>query len=76
MDYVFPDFYKWDKNKVFPLSTIKFENHDFPCPNDLDYYLSIEYGDYMKLPDENSRNHHGVDCINLDLSSNKAGDKK
>lgn len=65
MDYVFPDNYRWKKSDVFPLSTIQFEGHYFPCPKNLDAYLKVEYGDYMKLPAEENRNQHNVDCINL-----------
>ena len=36
---------------LFPLSTIKFEGHDFPAPNNTDAYLSKIYGDYMQIPD-------------------------
>lgn len=42
----------FETNKVFPLSTIKFEGYEFNCPKDVDHYLRVLYGDnYMMLPD-------------------------
>lgn len=38
-------------DRVFPLSTVKFEDRTYPCPNNLDYYLTQIYGeDYKKIP--------------------------
>jgi len=42
----------FETDKVFPLSTIKFEGYEFNCPKDVDHYLRVLYGDnYMMLPD-------------------------
>lgn len=52
--------YKWIKNK-YPASTWKkailadFEDTKFYIPENYDSYLTICYGDYMKLPDEKHR---------------------
>lgn len=35
---------------VFPLKEIKFCNHKFFCPNNMDVYLTNFYGDYMTYP--------------------------
>ena len=40
-----------DYNTIFPLTTLKFENHTFPCPNKYKKYVSSIYGnDFMKIP--------------------------
>ena len=43
---------------IFPLKPIKFEGDTFWGPNDPDKVLSIQYGDYMKLPPESERATH------------------
>lgn len=40
------------KKYTFPLTTAKFEGHEFPVPKDMDSYLSNVYGDWRKLPSE------------------------
>ena len=40
------------------MSTIQFEDADFPAPHDADQYLRNIYGDYMKLPPEEKRKTH------------------
>jgi lipopolysaccharide cholinephosphotransferase len=53
------------KNKIFPLKNIKFENHLLPVPNDYNYILKKEYGDFMKLPSERKRYpHEGIGTYN------------
>lgn len=37
---------------IFPLKKIRFEDAEFPAPNNWDSVLKHFYGDYMKLPDE------------------------
>ena len=34
---------------------VKFDDDVMPCPEDVDSYLRIEYGDYMTFPPENQR---------------------
>lgn len=46
------------KRDLFPLKQIKFENHLFPCVNNVDKFLTILYGDYMKLPPIEKRTGH------------------
>lgn len=47
-----------DSNTLNPLKNILFEQYTFPCPNDLDTYLTNHYGDYMKLPPVEDRVGH------------------
>ena len=43
---------------LYPIKNILFEQHNFPCPNDLDTYLTNHYGDYMKFPSKENRVGH------------------
>ena len=47
-----------ERDTVLPMSTIQFEDADFPAPHDADQYLRNIYGDYMKLPPEEKRKTH------------------
>jgi lipopolysaccharide cholinephosphotransferase len=38
-------------DEIFPLTTHKFEGHDFPVPGNADAHLRHIFGDYMQLPD-------------------------
>ena len=54
--------WKWRYNmRIFnPMSTIEFEGHNFSCINNVEEYLKEHYGDYMKLPPKEERNHHNA----------------
>lgn len=39
-------------NEIFPLQEITFEGKLYPCPCNVDMYLTRLYGDYMQLPDK------------------------
>lgn len=39
-----------DKNMLFPLKEITFENISFPCINDIEGYLKKVYGNFMTYP--------------------------
>lgn len=47
-----------DINDLFPLSTLKFEAHQFPGPNNTNGYLTKIYGDYMRIPNSGQRKTH------------------
>jgi lipopolysaccharide cholinephosphotransferase len=49
---------------IFPLGTLKFEGIEFPVPHDYDHMLRLMYGDYMKLPAEESITAH---CARLEF---------
>lgn len=43
---------------IFPLNKIEFEGYSFSVPKDVDKYLTINFGNYMKLPNiEDIHNH-------------------
>ena len=45
-------------NDIFPLKSIRFEDDDFPAPQNTDAYLRTFYGDYMTLPLPENRKPH------------------
>ena len=47
-DYNFFSIYETED--IFPLKTLKFENKEFPCPNDENYIKSLYGDDYMRIP--------------------------
>ena len=51
----------YNKSMFENLITVKFEDAEFPIMADYDKYLTLSYGDYMKLPPEEKRIHHA--CI-------------
>lgn len=53
----------WEKEKVFPLSSINFNGKEYRCPNDVDYFLKEEYGDIYSIPKILKDQHHNVDKI-------------
>ena len=55
-----PDVAAWfDIEKVFPLTTMEFEGHSFPIPNNPSHYLDAIYSfDYRQLPPKNKRIIH------------------
>ncbi len=54
--YVFGDFSKTEI--IFPLREIEFEGRKFMAPNNPDIHLRDHFGDYMKIPDPQSRKTH------------------
>ena len=49
----------FDKEEVFPLSTLSFEGHQFAVPKNPSHYLDAIYSfDYRQLPPENQRKIH------------------
>lgn len=61
--YVFStrrDIDKWiPKEKLFPLRKVKYENTEFWAPNDMEFLLGLEFGDYMKFPYDIGEPRHG-----------------
>ena len=48
-----------NKNEVFPLAKLEFENYLFTVPHNLDKYLQLFYGNtYMTLPPKDLRKSH------------------
>ncbi len=60
-----PDVAAWfDIEEVFPLTTMEFEGHSFPTPNNPGHYLDAIYSfDYRQLPPKNKRiiHAHSID---------------
>jgi lipopolysaccharide cholinephosphotransferase len=60
-----PWFQFFPEDCVLPLSRIDFEGHSFPCPKDVERYLTIYFGDWRTPPPESKRQTHGVNAIHL-----------
>lgn len=55
----------WKTNHIIPAGKIVFEGKEFMSVKDIDYYLKVQYGDYMKLPPIEERAGHKpiyIDC--------------
>lgn len=50
--------YLFETEKMLPVKDIDFDGHAVMIMKDPDYYLKLMYGDYMKLPPEESRKPH------------------
>ena len=48
-----------------PPKKVKFESIEINVPNDVEYYLTVMYGDYMKLPPEDERYVHFSESIDF-----------
>ena len=59
-----------DKNEIFPLKKIKFENKNYYCFKNPDYYLKRLYGDYMKLPPKDKQVAHIPEKIDFNKGIN------
>lgn len=57
---------KIKKDILFPPTYVKFENEEFPVPSQSERYLSLIYGDYMKLPPISKRVGHRADYVIYD----------
>ena len=53
----------YDKNRITPFDKIVFNGKYYNCPNDIDYFLKLEYGDYMKIPKILVDQHNNVDNL-------------
>lgn len=53
----------------FPLSKASFEGREIYVYKDVDRYLSSLYGDYMKIPEAEDREHHL--CLALDFEKSR-----
>jgi len=40
----------WETRTIFPAKTVKFEDVNLCVPNDIDFYLRVQYGEYNKIP--------------------------
>ncbi len=62
---VFPEILKLEKKIVEDLQVVEFEDSFFPITKYIHEYLTLRYGDYMKLPPEEKRVGHLVYKYNL-----------
>lgn len=72
--WVSPTYFIINWNKVFPLKTIEFEGETFNCPNDLEYYLTNYYRDYMYFPPKLNSDEDKIDEYIKSLMEDKFND--
>lgn len=48
------------REKIYPLTKLRFEDIDLYAPKEWEEYLCNRYGNYMELPEENKREKHWV----------------
>lgn len=53
----------WKKEKVMPLSLINYNGTSYKCPNDSNYFLEMEFGDYHNIPKVIADQHYNVDKL-------------
>ncbi len=60
-----------EKDKIFPLRKVAFEDKEFYVPNDADYYLTEAFGNWREVPPLEKRETHAIyydiDLTNKDL---------
>lgn len=62
---------KYKKEMFFPCKDIYFEGHIVSGPSKIEEYLTAAYGDYMKLPPVEQRNHIHYNSFTIIQSLNK-----
>ena len=63
IDFTKRDVDHWiPRDKIFPLKKVKFEDKEFWAPNNIEYLLGLEYGDFMEFPYDVGEPIHGK-CV-------------
>lgn len=52
-----------ETSKIFPLKKIEFNNQEYNCPNNIDYYLKCIYGEYMEIPKLIHHHHYRLKSL-------------
>lgn len=55
--------YRFEVEKMLPVSETLFEGYPVKIARDSDYYLRETYGDYMEIPPENQRSGHHLNGL-------------
>ena len=66
--YISFDHPRGNKDHIFPVKKIKFEDIYANVPNNCDAYLTILYGDYMTPPPPNKRQAHNMIIVDVDVT--------
>ncbi len=64
-DFGIPNAPMRELKDIFPLSELEFEGHKVPVPDNVDHVLTLQYGDYMTVPDIKEVNLH-VEKLTID----------
>ena len=53
----------WEKDKIMPFTLLNYNGTKYNCPNDPDYFLRLEFGDYYNIPKVIQDQHYNVDKL-------------
>ena len=53
------------KSCLLPSLPLQFEGYEFPCPSNIEEYLSVMYGDWETLPSVEERHQHSPEVLNF-----------
>lgn len=67
----FNDPYYFYENNILPTKNLKFEDYEFPVPNNYDEHLKTYYGEYMIIPPVEKRETHSVKLIDYNKEYKK-----
>ena len=51
---------RYDIDKFLPVTMVKFEDGEFPAPNDPNAFLTAQYGAWEEIPPPEKRPHHAT----------------
>lgn len=56
---------QWKEDTFFPIKEMMFEGKMLPVPGKIEEFLANKYGDYMRIPPEDQRDH--FHCVGFEL---------
>jgi phosphorylcholine metabolism protein LicD len=62
-EHIKKDLIFWEKEKIMPFASLKFNGKYYNCPNDSNYFLEMEFGDYKNIPRILKDQHYNVNKL-------------